>query len=155
MIQHITYLKYTLSTFAKFKIGLNDCKMTYEHLTQQLKKSEIILGIILIAMLDLYWLNSTPKNTVETATASPTLPPSPGLKLLEQNYIIKSGDTLEAIFNKKQFRISELYEILRADEPYLALDILRSGDQLTFLYDTKNQLQSLSLAVDQSKTVVA
>ncbi|ABC28556.1 Membrane protein related to metalloendopeptidase [Hahella chejuensis KCTC 2396] len=74
-------------------------------------------------------------------------------KLRDLQYMVEPGDTLEAIFRKSQFPITELYEILEADEPYLALDVLRPGDRLSFRIDPSNKLYALSLVVDPSKTV--
>ena len=68
-------------------------------------------------------------------------------------YTIKPGDTLEAIFKQKQFSVTELYEIMEADEPYLQMGLLRRGDELIFRVDQSNALHALSLIVDPSKTV--
>ena len=68
-------------------------------------------------------------------------------------YTVEQGDTLEAIFKRKKLSVTELYEILEADEPYLLMDVLRPGDQLVFKVDQLNALSALSLIVDPSKTV--
>ena len=70
------------------------------------------------------------------------------------NYQVQSGDTLEAIFTKRDLPITDLYDILETDEPYLDLDVLQPGDELTFKLDDKNKLKALSLVVDPSKTII-
>jgi murein DD-endopeptidase len=69
------------------------------------------------------------------------------------HYQIKPGDTLEEIFKSTQLSIQDLYSILETDEPYLAIDVLKPGDELTFELDADKQLQKLSLEIDPSKTV--
>jgi len=72
----------------------------------------------------------------------------------DQRYTVVEGDTLEAIFKRKQLSINELYEIIEADEPYLELDVLQPGDQLIFRIEREdNRLEALSRIVDPSKTV--
>lgn len=80
--------------------------------------------------------------------------PAPEQQFHDVHYTVESGDTLEAIFAKQQLPIAELYEILEADEPYLEIDVLQPGDQLTFRLDNQNTLNALSLVVDPSKTVI-
>lgn len=80
--------------------------------------------------------------------------PSKKKRFRDQRYTVMEGDTLEAIFKRKQLSINELYEIIEADEPYLALYVLQPGDQLIFQIDRENsRLETLSRIVDSSKAV--
>ena len=90
----------------------------------------------------------------EQAVAAQSVPARPAAPAFQdKHYTIQPGDTLEAVFNRMQLPIGELYEILEADEPYLVIDVLQPGDELTFRLDAQNQLLALSLVVDPSKTV--
>ena len=92
----------------------------------------------------------TDRVTVEAQQAAPEFQ-----AFNDQLYTIASGDTLEAIFKGMKLSINELHGILEADEPYLLLDVLRPGDQLSFRIDNaNNQLEALSRIIDPSKTVV-
>ena len=76
-------------------------------------------------------------------------PPQPRI----EHYTVRSGDTLEAIFKSLNLPVRQLYNILEADEPYLVIDTLQPGDQLTFRFDDQDQLVELSRVIDPSKTV--
>jgi murein DD-endopeptidase len=52
-----------------------------------------------------------------------------------QEYLIKDGDTLSAIFEQHQIPQTTLYQVMEADEQILALDILRPGNKLTFTFN--------------------
>lgn len=90
------------------------------------------------------------QNTQQTAPPTKT---KTAAVFHDLHYTVQPGDTLEAIFSKQQLPISDLYDILDTDEPYLDLDVLQPGDELTFRLDDKHTLTALSLVVDPSKTV--
>lgn len=68
-------------------------------------------------------------------------------------HTIKSGNTLEGIFNKYGFPIDKMYAILEADQEYLVLEPLRVGDKLRFETNNKDELVRLSRKIDPSKTI--
>jgi murein DD-endopeptidase len=69
------------------------------------------------------------------------------------NHVIKSGETLEKIFNRLGLSRSVMYSILEADEEYLVLDPLLAGDTLSFELDDEGKLKSLSRRINPSKSI--
>lgn len=68
-------------------------------------------------------------------------------------HTIKSGDTLEGIFQSYGFPIGTLYNILEADQEYLVLEPLQVGDRLRFETNDKAELTRISRRIDPSKTI--
>ena len=66
---------------------------------------------------------------------------------------IKSGDTLEGIFQRYGFPINTLYSVLEADQEYLVLEPLQVGDSLRFETNDKDELIRISRKIDPSKTI--
>lgn len=137
-----------------------------------LGRLQITLGAMALIGLGWFYSNTSqsfpnPEAAVAANTATPqgaaqTPAPAPAAQQAEatpepafhdRHYTIQPGDTLERIFTKMQLPIGELYQILEADEPYLVIDVLQPGDQLTFRLDRQGALHALSLVVDPSKTV--
>lgn len=77
--------------------------------------------------------------------------PAPAPQVID--HIIKSGETLEGIFNRLGLPRKDMYSILAADEEYLVLDPLLPGDTLTFTLDAEGNLKSLSRRIDPSKSI--
>jgi murein DD-endopeptidase len=95
-----------------------------------------------------------PNTQLDRATNQSDAPATPAVARSEiVHYAIKPGDTLEGIFISLDLPLQTLYSILDTDEPYLAIDVLQPGDELTFELDSDKQLQKLSLAINPSKTV--
>lgn len=91
------------------------------------------------------------QDSASAAAPAVSAPAKPEIRTVV--YEVKSGDTLEGIFNSQNLSIQELYSILEADEPYLVIDVIQPGDKLTFRIDDQNRLEDLSLVIDPSKTV--
>lgn len=53
---------------------------------------------------------------------------------LELSILLQEGDTLSKLFERLRFDQKTLYEILSADEPFLALETLQTGEKLYFRY---------------------
>ncbi|WP_233401762.1 peptidoglycan DD-metalloendopeptidase family protein [Marinomonas ostreistagni] len=68
-------------------------------------------------------------------------------------HLIKSGDTLEAIFLQYGFTVNTLYSVLEADQEYLVLEPLQVGDRLRFETNDKDELVRISRKIDASKTI--
>lgn len=68
-------------------------------------------------------------------------------------HLIKSGDTLEGIFQNYGFPISTLYNVLEADQEYLVLEPLQVGDRLRFETNDNDELVRISRKIDPSKTI--
>ncbi|SBS28644.1 Murein DD-endopeptidase MepM [Marinomonas aquimarina] len=68
-------------------------------------------------------------------------------------HLIKSGDTLEGIFQQYGFPIKTLYSVLEADQEYLVLEPLQVGDRLRFETNEQDELASISRKIDPSKTI--
>lgn len=68
-------------------------------------------------------------------------------------HIIKSGDTLEGIFQRYGFTIGTLYDVLEADQEYLVLEPLQVGDRLRFQTNDQDQLVRISRRIDPSRTI--
>ncbi len=69
------------------------------------------------------------------------------------NHVVKSGETLDGIFQRLGFSRQAMYSILEADEEYLVLDPLISGDTLIFKTNKEDKLESLSRRIDPSKSI--
>jgi murein DD-endopeptidase len=70
-------------------------------------------------------------------------------------WTIAEGDTLCAIFENYEISQNVLYQILSADEPLLALDVIRPGHLLTFTLDRETRdLLSMELFVHPGKRVI-
>ena len=71
----------------------------------------------------------------------------------EIDHIIKSGETIDGIFNRLGLPVNDMYAILQADEEYLVLDPLLPGDTLSFELDKEGTLKRLARRIDLSKTI--
>lgn len=69
------------------------------------------------------------------------------------DHLIKSGDTLEGIFQRYGFPIGTLYNVLEADQEYLVLEPLQVGDRLRFETNEKDELVRISRKINPSKTI--
>jgi murein DD-endopeptidase len=80
------------------------------------------------------------------------LPPPSHIAVTRQ---IQSGDNLSAIFDDLSVGQPVLYQILAADEPLLALDVLHPGNRLTFTLDAATRvLEKMALYIHPGKQVV-
>ncbi|MDV7391006.1 peptidoglycan DD-metalloendopeptidase family protein, partial [Arthrospira platensis SPKY1] len=69
-------------------------------------------------------------------------------------YVVKTGDTLSAIFSDHGIDYATLTEVLSADEELLALDVLQPGDLLRFEQSAESgKLALLSLLVHPGHTI--
>lgn len=128
---------------------------------------QLTFGIIGLISLLWYIASSTPASIKSERTTpiellgqqqgpvnNHVIQPLKNKRFRDHSFIVMEGDTLESIFRRKQISINELYEIIEADEPYLVLDVLQPGDQLTFRIEReKNRLETLSRIIDPSKAV--
>lgn len=76
---------------------------------------------------------------------------SPEVSVVE--YKIKSGDTLAKIFKQQGLSLSVMYQVLEADQEYLALEPIITGNSLFFVIDANGVLQKISRPIDASKTI--
>lgn len=144
---------------------------------QTVAQFEIAFGSIAFVCLCWFWYSSSDSLSISTADQTPpviehvdqqtqipkrsaktqqlsSIPPLNERQFYDLSYVVVTGDSLETIFKKHQLPITELLEILEADEPYLFLDVLRPGDQLRFRVDkASNRLDAFSRVLDPSKTV--
>ena len=101
---------------------------------------------------------------VPVTSVDPHRPPGKGCESITDDisgptqqarvHTVEPGDTLSRIFNRHQVGHDTLNAILQADQELLALDILRPGNRLQFLWDGCNgKLKSLSLTVDPARTI--
>ncbi len=82
----------------------------------------------------------------------PLLIPEPDLVF---TWTIVAGDTLCAIFEKHGISHGTMSQVLSADEPLLALDVLNPGHVLTFTLDRETgELKSMELFIHPGKRVV-
>jgi len=110
----------------------------------------LILAGILMICSGWFFLADTHHSISETAAiekpqsvaAAPhndITPINSDLKNSPSDHIVKwtihQGDNLSAIFDALKINQTTLFQILAADESLLALDILRSGNTLTFTFD--------------------
>ncbi len=87
------------------------------------------------------------------ATAETTVTPPAADNIITRQ--IQAGDTLSGIFDSVSIGQPVLYQILAADEPLLALDVLHPGNRLTFTLDqTTRALEKMELYIDPGKQVV-
>lgn len=140
------------------------------------KRRRLLLSVLLIAALSLLFLKAfipsgetVPSDNFFAGHAAPAYDPSlkhpPAItdsvdgdrweqsKLPEYKHLITSreiaaGDTLTAIFDNYGIDKTVLHHILSADEPILALDVLRPGNRFTFTFDHgTNQLICMELFI--------
>jgi len=83
---------------------------------------------------------------------------TPAVPVIPDNVItreIQSGDTLSDIFDGLSIGQPVLYQVLAADEPLLALDVLHPGNRLTFTLDGATRvLEKMALYIHPGKQVV-
>jgi murein DD-endopeptidase len=90
------------------------------------------------------------ETAVETV-AQPAEPQPDNVVALE----IQAGDTLSSIFDSASIGQPVLYQILAADEPLLALDVLHPGNRLTFTFHgTGRDLEKMELYIHPGRQVV-
>lgn len=69
-------------------------------------------------------------------------------------HTVEPGDTLSRIFSHYQVGHDTLNAILLADQELLALDILRPGNRLQFIWDgCSGKLKTVSLSIDPARTI--
>lgn len=72
-----------------------------------------------------------------------------------ETYYIESGDSLSGIFDRMGYGQTAMYQILSADQSLLALDVLRSGQRLSFTSDPETgQLDEMELYIHDGNRVV-
>lgn len=72
-----------------------------------------------------------------------------------ETYDISSGDSLSGIFDRMGFGQSVMYQIVSADASLLALDVLRSGNRLTFTSDKETgTLEKMELYIHDGNRVI-
>jgi len=71
-----------------------------------------------------------------------------------QEYLIKNGDTLSAIFDEHQISQTTLHQVMEADEQILALDIIRPGNKLTFSFNEDWSLEQMELYVHPARQIL-
>ncbi len=95
--------------------------------------------------------NTNHKSDVAFEASSPTAENSP--YVLQRT--IQPGDNLSAIFDEMKISQTVMLQVVAADEPLLALDILRPGNILTFTLDkTTRQLQKMELFIHLAHQIV-
>ncbi|MDO3378975.1 peptidoglycan DD-metalloendopeptidase family protein [Geoalkalibacter halelectricus] len=88
----------------------------------------------------------------EDSTSAPAAPEEPDHVI---TYAIAQGDTLSSIFDRFNLGQQIMYQVLSADEPLLALDILRPGNLLTFrLNEDSRCLEEMELFIHAGNRVV-
>lgn len=92
-----------------------------------------------------------PTPLVQTPLVVPQTPALPDVSRV--NYKIQAGDTLAKIFKQQGLPLSSMYQVLEADEEYLALEPIIAGNSLTLVIDSNGGLDSISRRVDASKTI--
>jgi murein DD-endopeptidase len=92
---------------------------------------------------------------VPVTTGSESIPPEPPEpQPWQEKYRIRSGDTLSDIFADKNIPKQVLYQLLQADNEYLALETLHPDTDLTFSFTASGELEKLSLHQDPARQVV-
>jgi murein DD-endopeptidase len=71
-----------------------------------------------------------------------------------QEYLIKDGDTLGAIFTQHQISQTTLHQVMEADEQILALDIIRPGYKLTFSFNEDWSLGEMELYIHPARQIL-
>ncbi len=145
-------------------------KPTLEQQRKKRRNRQLLLAGILVSLaLTVYaYIPSYPEpETIPTEqseaaqqlAAQPTEPePETAAPVKPDNILAKDitdGDTLSSIFDGFGINQTTMYQILATDEPYLALDVLRPGNKLTFTLDkTTRQLLSMELYIHPGKKVI-
>ena len=107
-----------------------------------------------------YFFAPEQPTSTEQLTAADIVAPTPTQPAEPQGppvhtWNISDGDNLSAIFDSLEINQTILYQILAADEPLLALDILRPGNTLTFTMDeTGERLEKMALFINLAHQVV-
>jgi len=128
-------------------------------LNKRRKRRTLPLYVVMItALLFLSWKDIHPSVFVantnpSTSVSVETNPiPEPNSSL---TWTITEGDSLCTIFENYEISQSVMYQILSADEPLLALDVIRPGNMLTFTLDHKTgELVSMELYIHPGKQVI-
>jgi murein DD-endopeptidase len=131
----------------------------------------LLLYVFMItALLWLTWKNFHP-SVLAVANTDPSTLDSAEARLISEpddistraiskpnlvyTWTITEGDTLCTIFENYEISQSVMYQILSADEPLLALDVIRPGHLLTFTLDQKTrELISMELYIHPGKQVI-
>ena len=75
-----------------------------------------------------------------------------GAKTVE--WTVQPGDTLIHIFHSSNAPVSDLREIMKADEEYLSLETLTPGTRLGLNFDDSGRFSGLTLYIDPARRVV-
>ncbi len=68
--------------------------------------------------------------------------------------IVKSGDSLSAIFNRLSLSAGTLHQIINSSKQAKKLTRIKPGQKLVIHYDDKDKFQSLSYALDRVDTLI-
>ena len=151
---------------------------TWKPTSEQRKKKRrnrfllVVAIAFLIAGLGLFFFSNTPSppeivkkktspQVLDEGAAEPAAnaPENIQIQVPASDFIVKrtihQGDNLSAIFDSLKINQTTLFQILAADESLLALDILRSGNTLTFIFDEKTRnLAKMELFIHAAHQVV-
>lgn len=84
-----------------------------------------------------------PKDKTESVVQAKTIPVDYQIDYQKEDVVIKSGDTLAAIFKRLGLKPQQLYQLTQTDSFGKQLKDIHIGEQLTFFIDESAQLQQL------------
>lgn len=97
-------------------------------------------------------VNPSPANQTRTAPEQEHAASSSGGEKVE--WTVQPGDTLIHIFHSSNAPVSDLQEIMKADEEYLSLETLKPGAKLGLTFDSSGRFSALTLYIDPARRVV-
>lgn len=74
-------------------------------------------------------------------------------ELRASQVVVKSGDSLAAIFSRQGLSAKTLYTLVNTDKQTKQLAHIKPGQQLTFWFDNEDNLQALDVSYSSNKTL--
>ncbi|MDX1454375.1 MAG: peptidoglycan DD-metalloendopeptidase family protein [Gammaproteobacteria bacterium] len=85
---------------------------------------------------------------IERGTRVPAAEPAVGTNLKRLNLVVKSGDSLAAMFDRHELSRQDLHEIMLLGESVERLRLIRPGDRINVVADSAGNVLEVSMELD-------